>query len=625
MRRLTLAAALAAALASAASASAGIAIKRVETGEYPTLRATVVASSTVSAPPALAEDGQPLAGVHAQNLGRDKSLVVALDRSRSMAGRPLADAVAAVRAFVAAKPSADRIGLVTFGDVAEAQTGFSSATIDADQALRQVFVARRQGTALYDAVSIASQALAGQSSPGRVLVLVTDGRDQGSKTRLDQALAQAKQAGVVVYPIGIVSHDFDSSALQRLAKETGGTFYPAASTARLQSVYAAIAAELGRTWRLEYKTAARPGEHVDLTATVNGLGSATTSFRAPGDKDTSLGPAPSKLVPAHLYDSGVGTLAVAGVVALLVLVAAALGLAAKKGAWVRTRIDAHVVQTAKEGGGKTQAKAERFATASSLFLATEKAFSHLKPWGKIQRMLERADLPLRTVEFVYIMVGASFLLGLVAAVSGQASFVILLCFVGGFFLPYGFLWFKSKRRMSAFEDQLPDLLITLAASLKAGHSFRQGIQTVVDEGQAPASEEFKRVLTETRLGRPMDDALAEMAERVGSTNLDFVITSVTIQRQVGGSLAGLFDMVAEAVRQRQQFARKIKSLTAMGRMSAYTLIALPFFLGAALTLLNRTYMDPLYSTSAGHMLIGLGVAMMAIGSLALKKIVSFKG
>jgi tight adherence protein B len=314
---------------------------------------------------------------------------------------------------------------------------------------------------------------------------------------------------------------------------------------------------------------------------------------------------------------------VAAAVGLLVLVAAALGLAAKKGAWVRSRIDAHLVQTAKVGAKKRTT--ERFATASALFKATEKAFGHLKPWAKVQRMLERADLPLRTVEFVYIMVGASFLCGILAAFSGQASLVILLAFGAGGMLPYGFLWFKAKRRIQAFEDQLPDLLITLAASLKAGHSFRQGIQTLVEEGQPPASEEFKRVLTETRLGRPMDDALSEMAERVGSKNLDFVITAVTIQRQVGGSLAGLFDMVAEAVRQRQQFARKIKSLTAMGRMSAYTLVGLPFFLAAAITLLNPSYMHPLYSTSLGHMMIGLGLTMMAFGSLVLKKIVSFRG
>jgi tight adherence protein B len=192
-------------------------------------------------------------------------------------------------------------------------------------------------------------------------------------------------------------------------------------------------------------------------------------------------------------------------------------------------------------------------------------------------------------------------------------------------LPFGFIWFKASRRLKAIEDALPDLLITIAASLKAGHSFRQGIQTVVDEGDGPAAKEFKRVLTETRLGRPMDDALQEMAERVGSPNLEFVMTAVTIQRQVGGSLAGLFDMVAEAVRNRQQFARKIRSLTAMGRMSAYVLCGLPFFIAGTLTLLNPEYMSPLYSTSAGHMLIVLGLVMMGVGSLILKKIVSFKG
>jgi tight adherence protein B len=182
-----------------------------------------------------------------------------------------------------------------------------------------------------------------------------------------------------------------------------------------------------------------------------------------------------------------------------------------------------------------------------------------------------------------------------------------------------------RKRLRAFEDQLPDLLITVAASLKAGHSFKQGLQAVVDEGHPPANAEFKRVLTETSLGRPMDDALAEMAERMGSKNFEFSITAVTIQRQVGGSLASLFDMVADTVRQRQQFARKIRALTAMGRMSAYTLIGIPFFLAGMITMLNRSYMHPLYFSHAGHILIVIGVIMMGIGSLILKKIVSFRG
>jgi tight adherence protein B len=240
-------------------------------------------------------------------------------------------------------------------------------------------------------------------------------------------------------------------------------------------------------------------------------------------------------------------------------------------------------------------------------------------------MIDRAELPLRTVEFFYICAGAGLFLGFVSALAAMSSVAIFLAMAFGFFGPVLYVSFKAKRRMAAIDEQLPDLLITIAASLKAGHSFRQGLQAVVDEGMPPASSEFKRVLTETSLGRPMDDALGEMADRVGSENLKFVVTAVTIQRQVGGSLAGIFDMVAEAVRNRQQFARKIKSLTAMGRMSAYVLIGLPLFVAAALTLMNPEYMDPLYHTSAGHMLMGIGSVMMVLGTLVLKKIVSFRG
>jgi tight adherence protein B len=115
-----------------------------------------------------------------------------------------------------------------------------------------------------------------------------------------------------------------------------------------------------------------------------------------------------------------------------------------------------------------------------------------------------------------------------------------------------------------------------------------------------------------------------MAERIGSKNFEFVITAVTIQRQVGGSLAGLFDMVADTVRNRQQFAKKIKGLTAMGRASAYVLVGLPFFVAMMLTLLNSEYMRPLWHTSTGHKLIFTMLGMIGFGSLVLRKIVNFR-
>ena len=216
-------------------------------------------------------------------------------------------------------------------------------------------------------------------------------------------------------------------------------------------------------------------------------------------------------------------------------------------------------------------------------------------------------------------------LAIIFAIAGLGPIFILLAMAIGGSIPILVVWFKARRRLMAIDDQLPDLLVTLAASLKAGHSFRSGIQAVVDEGQPPASKEFKRVLTETRLGRPMDHALADMAERVGSKNLSFVVTAVTIQRQVGGSLAGIFDMVAEAVRNRQQFARKIRSLTAMGRMSAWVLVGIPFFMLFSITLVNGEYMSPLYHSGTGQKLLVLGIVMIGIGSLMLRKIVSFKG
>ena len=187
-------------------------------------------------------------------------------------------------------------------------------------------------------------------------------------------------------------------------------------------------------------------------------------------------------------------------------------------------------------------------------------------------MLERADLPLRTVEFAYLIVGCALRVRASSQRSADAP-RCRSCSRSSSAARFPTCSSRSRRSggRTPSTNQLPDLLVTLAASLKAGHSFKQGIQTIVDEGHEPASKELGRVITDTRLGRPMDEALSETAERIGSKNFAFVITAVTIQRQVGGSLAGLFDMVADTVRQRQQFARKIKGLTAMGRASAYVL------------------------------------------------------
>jgi tight adherence protein B len=607
-------------LALAARGWAGVGAGKVEVNGYPTVRVVAVTSKPVAAPPTITENGGGVVA-RAQNLASQTNVVVAIDRSQSMLGQPLADASAAARAFVDAKPASNRVAIVAVGKTAEALTGFSSSTIDAEGALRTIAVDSVTGTALYDAVVLASARLS-HVQGGRVLVLLTDGQEVSSKATLAKAIAAAKSAHVLVYPIAIAGPAYSPDPLRRLAAETGGTFHTASSTSVLSSVYAAIAAELARTWTIEYETAVRPGKAVNLQIDFAGEGSTVRHFAIP----SSVGaPAPAKpmFLPASVYKSPLATAVLVLAFAALLLLAVVFFGAARKASWVRSRLDAHLVTDQRRG--KRRSRRGRGTAVVTVLHGTERVLGRLRQWSMLKRALERADLPLRPAEFAWISLGSGMLFALIVGAVTGTPLIAGVGFLGGLAVPYGFVWIKARRRLAAFENQLPDLLLTIAASLKAGHSFRQGIQTIVEEGQAPAADEFKRVLTDTQLGRSMEDSLIEMADRVGSKNFDFVITAVTIQRQVGGSLAGLFDMVADTVRQRQQFARRIKSLTAMGRMSAYVLIGLPFFMVAAMSLLNSSYMAPLFHTSQGHVLIVVALAMMTFGSLILKKIVSFKG
>jgi len=596
-------------LASSAAAvpSHGLRIAGVDTQGYPHVVLNVVTQAHVSKTPRLSENGVPVTGFDAVNLGDAKSLVVAIDNSKSMAGSSLANAKSAAQAFVHRKHAADRIAVVAFGRRAVQLTGFSTSSAEAEGVLGGLAVAGSSGTALYDAVVQAAQSLRTSPLAGRVIVLLTDGSDVSSHASLNAAVTAARRAGASIYPIGIEGPDFNPTALKELAHGTNGTYYGAGSSAALKQIYASIAAELDSTWRLGYDTTARPGDNIRLRVSLQGVGSTDRTVTVPAAFG-STEPAPSAgLLPSVAY-SAIGTLVMALLVGALALAAVIMIVRMRRGSWVKQRLAPHVGAAQRRGTKRN----ERLSFLAALFSATEGALGRRSQWRSIERLLVRGAVPLRPAEFLWATVGSAVVAGILFAVAGGA-------------VPYAVVSLRVRRRAKAFENQLADLLTTIAASLKAGHSFKHGLQAVVDEASPPASDELKRVLTEAGLGRPMDDALAEMAERVGSENFEFAITAVTIQRQVGGSLATLFDMVSETVRNRQQFARKVRSLTAMGRMSAYTLVAIPFFIAGMVELTNRSYMTPLFHTHIGHLLLIVGLTMMAIGSLILKKIVAFKG
>ncbi|HVD26530.1 MAG TPA: VWA domain-containing protein [Gaiellaceae bacterium] len=612
----------AAALGAVPAASAGVKLNGVDATAYPRVRMTLVSPLPVSKAPRVTENGKPVSGLRAENLGRAKSVALLVDRSQSMKGQPFANAVSAAQAFLRAKSSQDRVAVGTFATKPVMLTDFSPTAADAQAALRSLSVDKHQGTTLYDCVVKAARSFSSEGYSGRVVIVVTDGNETRSTATLDNAIKAARESGVLVYVVAIESKQFRPAPLKRLAAETGGSYRGAESSKELSSIYAGIAQELRRTWRVEYLTAARSGEKLALQATLPGAGSARASLTVPEGASAPAVKGPSGLLPRTFYESFFGTQLMGLIVGLLVLLAGTFVVTSVRGSRLRRRLAPHLGET--KGSKRKADDRERLQAAAGLFRATERTFGHWRHWIALDRMLERADLPLRTVEFVYLSIGAGLLGGLVGAalLSGVMVFAAM---AGAAAVPFSVVWFKGHQRTKAFENQLPDLLITLAAALKAGHSFKQGLQTVVDEGRPPASKELKRVLTEAQLGRPIDEALQEMAVRLGSKNFEFVITAVSIQRQVGGSLAGLIDMVADTVRQRQQFIRKVRGLTAMGRAGSYVLIGLPFVIAAAITLMNSDYMAPLYYSSAGHKIMLLGFSMMAVGSLLLKKIVSFKG
>lgn len=327
-----------------------------------------------------------------------------------------------------------------------------------------------------------------------------------------------------------------------------------------------------------------------------------------------------------LFETSWGPIALGVGVGCIMLVAALVALARPRGAWLRSRLDPYGrLDSAGAAAAVLDTSPGWRPQAERLYGATERRLEESRTWKATMRLLERAGSQLRPVEYLYRSILLAFGAGVLVAVVFGSIGLGIVAVPATLVLPWVWMKRKARLRLRAFEEQLADVLLAISSSLKVGLSFTHSISAIVDDGQAPASEEFERVLNETELGRSMEEALGAMSDRIESEDLRFVLMSVIIQREVGGSLADLFHTVSETVRERQHFRRKVRALTAMGRMSAYILVGLPFVIATAVTLLSPGYMHPLFHTNAGHVLIVLMLVMTGIGAMFLKKIVSIKG
>lgn len=237
--------------------------------------------------------------------------------------------------------------------------------------------------------------------------------------------------------------------------------------------------------------------------------------------------------------------------------------------------------------------------------------------------LELAGLKMRQADYIVLVlaggcVGA--LLGMIAEGPVLAILLFLIAPVIGHFV----LKYLTGKRRQKFDEQLGDTLQLLSGGLRAGHSILRAIDAAATESAAPTSEEMRRVVTETSLGRDLLTSLNDIAERMENEDFVWIAQAIQINREVGGNLAEVLDQVGETIRERSEIKGQIRALAAEGKFSAYILVAMPFGIVGMLLVVNPKYMSLLFTDPLGWILIGVSVVMMVLGSLWLRKIIDLK-
>ena len=187
-------------------------------------------------------------------------------------------------------------------------------------------------------------------------------------------------------------------------------------------------------------------------------------------------------------------------------------------------------------------------------------------------------------------------------------------------LPILQVYIQRSRRLMQFEEQLPEALDIMVRALRAGHAFNEALGMVGDELEGPVADEFTRAYSDINYGMGLDLVFLELLRRVPSVSLQALTTAVLIQRQVGGNTAEILSKIAAVVRARFRFKRKVKTLTAEGRMSGWVLAMVPFALAAMLMLIAPDYLQELKSTEDGRGLVVKGLVFELIGIIWIRRL-----
>ncbi len=253
----------------------------------------------------------------------------------------------------------------------------------------------------------------------------------------------------------------------------------------------------------------------------------------------------------------------------------------------------------------------------------ERAFAETSVLAKVRRTLARSDWTLTPGEFLATSAGLALGGVLIGLLSSAIPLAVLLG-LAGIALPYVLVTTSVSRRRRRFDDQLPDVLDLLAASLESGAGIAQALELVVAEAPEPTATEFARVLAATRLGSSLVEGLEQMAERLDSRDLVYTVQAISVQQRTGGRLAEVLQIVAEFMRGRFELKREISALTAEGRLSAYLLGGLPFAIAGLVSLLNPGYLSPLFTTGVGIAMVSVAGLLMLISFFFMSRIIKIE-
>jgi tight adherence protein B len=243
---------------------------------------------------------------------------------------------------------------------------------------------------------------------------------------------------------------------------------------------------------------------------------------------------------------------------------------------------------------------------------------------RVEDLLAGADLPFRPGEALFVSLAAVGLLATAALVLAPSPLIGLLLAIVFAFLPVTVLKTMAKRRRKKFVNQLPGTLQLLSGSLRAGYSLMQGVEAVSREVEDPMGRELRRVTVESRLGRPLEEALDDAADRLGSSDFTWTVMAIRIQREVGGNLSELLQTVAATMMDRTRLKREVAALTAEGKISAVILGFMPIGLGGALYVMNRPYISLLFTEFLGQVMLGVATVMALVGFAWMKKIIKIE-